>query len=120
MQLPYTPADTPVNPHKLEIPSKSPWSARPGSSQRTTVIADADGCYIAVVVPCSPANARLMTAAPELEEACRYCLDMLSQQVPTADTKSLETMADRLAGMGGVRARRLLETALDKAKGVQS
>ncbi len=121
MQLPYTPADSPVNPHTLEIPSKSPWQVIPGQSQRTMTILDAEDHYIAVVVgDQAAANARLLVAAPELEEACRYCLDMLLQQVQTCDKQRLETIADRLTGIGGARARFLLEAALDKVKGLQS
>lgn len=58
----------------------------------------------------------VMQAIEEKEEklaatikACEYCLDMLNQKAGE------ETVAERLGGIGGVRAKRLLEDALTVA-----
>lgn len=47
---------------------------------------------------------------PTILQAAAYALDMLRQRVP--DGGKEVTLAERLAGMGGLRAERLLETAL--------
>src|SRR5690348_235674 len=57
------------------------------------------------------ANARLIAASPELLEACRYCLDMLSQEAGG------ETVADRIGLIGGYRAVALLRAAIARAEG---
>lgn len=48
-----------------------------------------------------------------LAEACRYVADMLAQTIPTA-SGGTETVAQRLAGIGGARAERLILDALKR------
>lgn len=67
------------------------------------------------------ANARVMSASPQLLEAAEYVVNMLSQSFPTVTAGKLdggeESLALRLAGVGGVRALALAEAAVAKAKG---
>lgn len=97
----------------------APWGTQAGYSSQTRTILGPGGLAIGVAVgPNARGDATAMSAVHELQDACRYCLDVLSQQVQTSDNKGLETLADRLTGIGGARARELLTIALNKSKGV--
>jgi hypothetical protein len=54
----------------------------------------------------------------ELLEAAKYAAEMLSQ--PVGSTGREESLAQRLAGVGGLRAKRLLEDAIAKAEGKEA
>lgn len=57
------------------------------------------------------ADARLISAAPDLLDAALYCLDMLQQDAGG------ETVESRIGLIGGFRAAHLLRAAIAKAEG---
>jgi hypothetical protein len=63
------------------------------------------------------ANAQLIAAAPDLLAACLYIRDMLAQTFPSPIDGERETMAARLAAVGGAYAETLVTNAIRKATG---
>ena len=62
--------------------------------------------------------AKVLAAIPLLLLAVGYTLDMLEQEIPKLTPPGVnETLAERLAAVGGVRAHALLRAAYEAAKG---